>query len=94
MERRYYLLKIGLIALAVITAVVTGGVGSTAYAQSIATEMGKNACVKDAKIAKITQQIGSYRQKYVLELDVRCGDDNAKKKSDKPAEEGGKEVAP
>lgn len=73
---------------------LTGVVGSTADAQSIATEMGKNVCVKDAKIAKITQQIGSDRQKYVLELDVRCGDDNAKKKPDKPAEDGGKEVTP
>ena len=35
MERRYYLLKIGLIALAVITAVVTGGVGTTQVSHAI-----------------------------------------------------------
>ncbi|HYP90047.1 MAG TPA: pilus assembly protein PilM, partial [Polyangiaceae bacterium] len=52
---------------------VSGVVGSTADAQTIATEIGKHPCVKDAKIAKITQQVNSDRQKYVLELDVRCG---------------------
>ncbi len=72
---------------------VSGVVGSTADAQSIASEMGKHPCVKDPKIAKITQQINSDRQKYVLELDVRCGDD-AKKKTDKPTDQGGKEVTP
>jgi general secretion pathway protein L len=73
---------------------ITGIVGSTADAQSIATEMGKHPCVKDPKIAKITQQINSDRQKYVLELDVRCGDDTAKKKTEKPSDEAGKEAAP
>jgi hypothetical protein len=73
---------------------VSGVVGSTADAQSIATEIGKHACVKDPKIAKITQVVNSDRQKYVLELDVRCGDDAAKKKSDKPSDDAGKEAAP
>jgi hypothetical protein len=73
---------------------ITGVVGSTADAQSIATEIGKHPCVKDPKIAKITQQVGSEKQKYVLELDVRCGDDSAKKKPDKPTDEAGKEPAP
>ncbi len=73
---------------------VTGVVGSTSDAQSIASEIGQHACVKDAKIAKVTQQVGSDRQKYVLELDVRCGDDAAKKKAEKPADEGGKETTP
>ena len=68
-------------------------VGSTADAQSIASEIGKHPCVKDAKIAKITQQVNSERQKYVLELDVRCGDDAAKKKPDKPTDDGAKEGA-
>jgi len=73
---------------------VSGIVGSTADAQSIAAEMGKHPCIKDAKIAKVTQVVGSDRQKYVLELDVRCGDDNAKKKPEKPAEDAGKEHSP
>jgi general secretion pathway protein L len=71
---------------------IQGVVPSTSDAQSIASEMGKHPCVKDAKIAKITQQLGSDRQKYSLEFDVRCED---KKKSDKlgdkSAEEGTKE---
>jgi general secretion pathway protein L len=73
---------------------IAGVVGSTADAQSIATEMGNHACFKDAKIAKITQVINSDRQKYVLELDVRCGDDTAKKKPEKPSDEAGKEQTP
>jgi general secretion pathway protein L len=73
---------------------VSGIVGSTADAQSIAAEMGKHPCVKDPKIAKVTQVVGSDRQKYVLELDVRCGDDKAKKKAEKPADDAGKEQSP
>jgi len=65
---------------------VTGVVGSTSDAQTIAADIGKHPCVKDAKIAKITQQVGSEKQKYVLELEVRCADDT-KKKPDKPTEE-------
>jgi len=69
-------------------------VGSTGDAQSIATEIGKHPCVKDAKIAKITQVVNSDRQKYVLEMDIRCGDDTAKKKPDKPSDDAAKEPAP
>lgn len=71
-------------------------VGSTSDAQQIAADIGKHKCVKDAKIAKVTQQVNSDRQKYVLELDVRCTDDAKKKKegaAEKPAEQG-KEGAP
>jgi general secretion pathway protein L len=60
---------------------VAGVVGSTADAQNIATEIGtKHACIKDAKIGKITQVVNSERQKYVLELDVRCVDPSKKPK--------------
>ena len=72
---------------------VVGVVGSTADAQSIASEMGKRPCVKDPKIAKITQLVNSDRQKYVLELDVRCAEDSPKKKPEKPSEEPAKEPA-
>jgi general secretion pathway protein L len=71
-------------------------VGSTSDAQQIAADIGKHKCVKDAKIAKVTQQVNSDRQKYVLELDVRCTDDAKKKKegaAEKPAESG-KDGAP
>jgi general secretion pathway protein L len=75
---------------------IAGVVGSTADAQQIATDIGKHKCVKDAKIAKITQQVGSERQKYTLELDVRCEEVKKKKEgaAEKPAEDGGKEVKP
>jgi general secretion pathway protein L len=69
---------------------LSGVVGSTADAQTITTDIGKHACVKDAKTAKITQMINSDRQKYVLEFDVRCGEDKkkpAEKATDAPKEE-------
>lgn len=68
---------------------IAGIVGSTSDAQTIAADIGKHACVKDAKIAKITQVVNSERQKYVLEFDVRCSDDAAKKKKDAAAAEKG-----
>jgi general secretion pathway protein L len=74
---------------------IQGIVGSTADAQSIASEIGKHACVKDPKIAKITQVVNSDRQKYVLELDVRCSEDAKKpEKSEKASEDAGKEATP
>ena len=78
---------------------VSGVVGSTTDAQTIAADIGKTNCVKDAKIGKITQQVNSERQKYVLEFDVRCVDDTAAKKkkegaADKPEGEPAKEGSP
>jgi general secretion pathway protein L len=67
---------------------ISGVVGSTADAQTITTEIGKHPCVKDAKIAKITQQVNSDRQKYVLDLDVRCGDDKSPKKPGEKSSDG------
>jgi general secretion pathway protein L len=65
---------------------INGVVGSTADAQLIAGKLGEHKCLQGAKIAKVTQAVGSDRQKYVLELDVKCPDDAAKKK--KKAETG------
>jgi general secretion pathway protein L len=77
---------------------VAGVVGSTADAQQIAADIGKSKCIKDAKIAKVTQQVNSDRQKYTLEFDVRCVDDAKKKKdgaaTDKAAEPSDKGSAP
>jgi general secretion pathway protein L len=74
---------------------LSGIVGSTADAQTITTDIGKHPCVKDAKTAKITQMINSDRQKYVLEFDVRCGDDAKKKPAgDKAPDAAGKEETP
>jgi general secretion pathway protein L len=70
---------------------VNGVVGSTADAQNIASEMAKNRCVSDAKIAKVSQMVNGDRQKYVLEFDLKCPEDSGAKKkpkaSDAPAED-------
>jgi general secretion pathway protein L len=70
---------------------VNGVVGTTAEAQNISGKMAENRCVSDAKIAKISQQVGSDRQKYVLEFDLKCPEDAGPKKKpkapDSPAED-------
>lgn len=65
---------------------VNGVVGSASEAQNIASELGKNRCIQNAKIGKLTQQINSDRQKYVLEFDAKCPDDRKKKKPSESAE--------
>ncbi len=68
---------------------VNGVVGSAEDAQTIAANLKNVRCYNDVKISKMTQVINSDRQKYVLELDVKCADEKkAKKKT-----EGG-EAAP
>ncbi len=68
---------------------VKGVVSSKQDAQQIATAMKEVKCFEDVKIAKVTQVVNSDRQKYVLELDVRCPEDAKKKKGsgDAPKEE-------
>jgi general secretion pathway protein L len=70
---------------------VSGVVGSTADAQLVAGGMKAHRCFSDAKISKITQVVNSDRQKYVLEFDLKCPEDAAKKKKPKaePAAGGG-----
>jgi general secretion pathway protein L len=65
-----------------------GVVGSAEEAQNVATEIGKHRCVSNAKIGKITQVVNSDRQKYVLEYDLKCPEDQPKKKKkpEEPAE--------
>ncbi len=65
---------------------VNGIAGSTADAQKIAQAVGKHACIGDVKISKTTQVINSDRQKYVMEFDVKCPEEGAKKKKAKEAE--------
>jgi general secretion pathway protein L len=52
-----------------------GIVGSVADAQSIATTLGADKCFSDVKIKNTTQAIASDRQKYVLEFDIKCPED-------------------
>lgn len=64
-------------------------VGSTADAQLVAGGMKAHRCFSDVKISKITQVINSDRQKYVLELDVKCPEDSGAKKKKKSETTGG-----
>ena len=55
--------------------VVRGVVASIPDAQSIATTLSDDKCLSDVKIKSTTQAIGSDRQKYVLEFDLKCPED-------------------
>jgi general secretion pathway protein L len=55
--------------------VVRGVAGSIPEAQAIAAALADYPCMGNAKIKSTTQQVGSDRQKYVLELDLRCPED-------------------
>ena len=54
-------------------AVVHGIVGTVGDAQSIGASLGKSdPCFQDVKITRTSQMVGGERQKYVMELDVKC----------------------
>ncbi len=59
---------------------VNGVVNNTQDAQQIANTLKEVKCFEDVKISKITQVINSDRQKYVLEMDVKCPEEKKKKK--------------
>jgi general secretion pathway protein L len=59
---------------------VNGVVGSAEDAQTIATNLKTVRCFNDVKISKMSQVINSDRQKYVLELEVKCPDEKKPKK--------------
>ena len=59
---------------------INGLVSSTADAQLISGAMQSNRCLSDVKISKITQAVNIQRQKYVLEFDVKCPEDDRKSK--------------
>ncbi|MEZ4225685.1 MAG: pilus assembly protein PilM [Polyangiaceae bacterium] len=67
---------------------LNGVVGSAQDAQQIATALKEVKCFEDVKIAKVSQVVNSDRQKYVLELEVRCPEDAPKKKKKPEGEEG------
>lgn len=73
---------------------INGVVGSTQDAQLVAGGMKAHRCFSDVKISKITQVVNSDRQKYVLEFDVKCPEDSAKKKPAKPKPEAPAEGVP
>jgi general secretion pathway protein L len=59
---------------------IQGVLGTASEAQSVATDVAKVRCLQEAKLGKVTQAINSDRQKYVLDIDVKCPDDKKKKK--------------
>ena len=68
---------------------LTGIVGSASEAQEIASRLKENKCFQEQRLGKVTQVVNSDRQKYGLEWDVRCPEDQsskpAKKKTDDSA---------
>jgi general secretion pathway protein L len=72
---------------------LNGVVGSAADAQTISSELAKRTCFHDPKISKVSQMVNSDRQKYVLDFDVRCPDDQAAKKKKKKTETAAAEGA-
>jgi general secretion pathway protein L len=68
---------------------LNGIVSTQADAQKVAGLLKEWQCAKDLKIGKITQVVNDSRQKYSVEFDVRCPEEDtrkpAKKKKDEPA---------
>lgn len=64
---------------AIIHGVVPKEADAQKTAETIAEGMRKHACLRDVKIQKV-QQFGTDKQKYIMEMDVRCGE--RKKKTD------------
>jgi len=66
-----------------ITAVIPKDADAAATTDKIVAGMKENACFKDPKVQKTTQY-GTDKQKYILELDIRCDDKKpaAKKPTD------------
>jgi general secretion pathway protein L len=67
---------------------IRGIVDSVQDAQSIASTLSDDKCLSDVKIKNTTQAVGSDRQKYVLEFDLKCPEDAKpapKKKGETPS---------
>lgn len=66
-----------------------GIVDSTGDAQTVAGEVQSHKCTRNAKVSKITQAVNSNRQKYVLEFDLKCPEDQGTAKKKKKGSSGG-----
>ena len=68
---------------------MTGIVGTADEAQQISSKLKEHRCFQEVKLSKVVQVVNSDRQKYGLEWDVRCPEDDVsktkKKKADEPA---------
>jgi general secretion pathway protein L len=54
---------------------IRGIVGSIPDAQAIASTLSDQPCLSDVKIKNTTQMVGTDRQKYIMEFDVKCPED-------------------
>jgi general secretion pathway protein L len=54
---------------------VRGIVGSIPDAQSITSTLAEEKCLQNVALKQTVQTVGSDRQKYVLEFDLRCPED-------------------
>jgi general secretion pathway protein L len=66
---------------------LTGIVSSASEAQEIAAKLKEHRCFQEQRLGKVTQVVNSDRQKYGLEWDVRCPEDQSSKPSKKKPEE-------
>jgi general secretion pathway protein L len=60
-------------------ATVHGIVATIPDAQQIATTLKNTKCFQDVKIVRTNQVVGEDRQKYTLELDIKCPQENKDK---------------
>ena len=72
---------------AVIQGLLPTGSDAQATVDKIAASFKLNPCMRDVKVSKVTQ-FGAEKQKYILELDVRC--EEKKKKTDSSKAEAAK----
>jgi len=71
---------------------INGIVPTATDAQKVAADIGKVKCVQDVKIGKITQVVNSDRQKYVLDFELKCPEDEAKAKTKKGKDDKSEEA--
>jgi general secretion pathway protein L len=64
-------------------ATLHGIVGTIPEAQSINTALQAERCFQEVNISRFNQQPGTDRQKYVLDIDLRCPEDSGGKKPKK-----------
>jgi general secretion pathway protein L len=68
---------------AIVQGILPSGTDAQATADTVAMTMKTHPCLRDVKVIKVTQS-GPEKQKYILEMDLRCED-----KKKKPASGGG-----
>jgi general secretion pathway protein L len=69
---------------------LTGILGSAAEAQEIVSKLKEHRCFQEMRLGKVTQVVNSDRQKYGVEWDVRCPEDQSSKAKKKATEKSEK----